>query len=66
MTQLLNVHPTHPQARLLKMAADALHKGELWLIPATPRMHWRVMSVIKRLWKNSYKFANYQKTTNSP
>ena len=34
MTQLLNVHPTHPQARLLKMAAEALHRGELVAYPS--------------------------------
>ena len=34
MTQLLNVHPTHPQARLLKMAAGALHRGELVAYPS--------------------------------
>ena len=34
MTQLLNVHPTHPQARLLKIAAEALHRGELVAYPS--------------------------------
>ena len=34
MTQLLSVHPTHHQARLLQMAASALHKGELVAYPS--------------------------------
>ena len=33
MTQRLDVHPTHPQARLLKVAAQALHQGELIAYP---------------------------------
>ncbi len=34
MTQRLDVHPTHPQKRLLDMAAKALHSGELVVYPA--------------------------------
>ena len=34
MTQRLDVHPTHPQARLLKVAAQALHQGELIAYPS--------------------------------
>ena len=34
MTQRLDVHPTHPQARLLKVAAQALHQGELVAYPS--------------------------------
>ena len=34
MTQRLDVHPTHPQARLLKAAAQALHQGELIVYPS--------------------------------
>ena len=33
MTQLLELHPTHPQKRLLEMAAKALHSGELVVYP---------------------------------
>ncbi|MBL6814674.1 MAG: threonylcarbamoyl-AMP synthase [Pseudomonadales bacterium] len=33
MTQLLELHPTHPQKRLLDMAAKALHTGELVVYP---------------------------------
>jgi tRNA threonylcarbamoyl adenosine modification protein (Sua5/YciO/YrdC/YwlC family) len=33
MTQLLELHPTHPQKRLLDMAAKALHRGELVVYP---------------------------------
>ena len=33
MTQLLELHPTHPQKRLLEMAAIALHSGELVVYP---------------------------------
>ena len=34
MTQRLDVHPTHPQARLLKVAAQALHQGKLIAYPS--------------------------------
>ena len=33
MTQLLEVHPTHPQKRLLDMAAKALQQGQLVVYP---------------------------------
>lgn len=33
MTQLLDVHPTHPQKRLMKMAANALRQGQLVVYP---------------------------------
>ena len=33
MTQLLELHPTDPQKRLLEMAAKALHSGELVVYP---------------------------------
>ena len=33
MTQLLEVHPTHPQKRLMKMAANALRQGQLVVYP---------------------------------
>lgn len=33
MTQLLELHPTHPQKRLLEVAAHALHRGELVVYP---------------------------------
>ncbi len=33
MAQLFEVHPEHPQARLLKQAADILHKGGLVALP---------------------------------
>ena len=33
MTQLLELHPTHPQKRLLEMAAKALRSGELVVYP---------------------------------
>ena len=33
MTQLLELHPTHPQKRLLEMAAQALKRGELVVYP---------------------------------
>lgn len=33
MTQLLEVHPTHPQKRLLEMAANALQQGQLVVYP---------------------------------
>ena len=33
MTQLLGVHPTHPQKRLMKMAANALRQGQLVVYP---------------------------------
>jgi tRNA threonylcarbamoyl adenosine modification protein (Sua5/YciO/YrdC/YwlC family) len=34
MTLRLNVHPTHPQARLLQQAADRLNEGGLALVPS--------------------------------
>ena len=34
MTQRLDLHPTHPQMRLLKVAARALHQGELVAYPS--------------------------------
>jgi len=33
MTQLLAVHPTHPQKRLMEMAAKALQQGQLVVYP---------------------------------
>jgi tRNA threonylcarbamoyl adenosine modification protein (Sua5/YciO/YrdC/YwlC family) len=33
MAQLFEVHPEHPQARLLKQAADILHQGGLVALP---------------------------------
>ena len=33
MTQLLELHPTHPQKRLLETAVKALHGGELVVYP---------------------------------
>lgn len=33
MTQLLELHPTHPQKRLLAMAAESLHRGGLVVYP---------------------------------
>ncbi len=33
MTQLLELHPTHPQKRLLDMAAQSLHRGGLVVYP---------------------------------
>lgn len=34
MAQLLSIHATHPQARLLKQAAQALHQGKLVVYPS--------------------------------
>ena len=34
MAQHLRVHPTDPQIRLLKIAAEALHKGGLVIYPS--------------------------------
>ena len=64
MTQLLNVHPTHPQARLLKMA-EALHRGELVATPATPHTPWHVMWATKPPWESLFRFASSQKITSS-
>ena len=33
MTQLLAVHPTHPQKRLMEVAAKALQQGQLVVYP---------------------------------
>ena len=33
MAQFFDVHPDHPQPRLLKQAADCLHKGGVAAIP---------------------------------
>ncbi len=34
LAQLLSIHATHPQARLLKQAAQALHQGKLVVYPS--------------------------------
>ena len=33
LAQLLEIHPTHPQVRMIRMVADAIHKGAVIVYP---------------------------------
>tara|TARA_B100000902_G_C27108293_1_gene812263 strand:- start:183 stop:383 length:201 start_codon:yes stop_codon:yes gene_type:complete len=66
MTQRLDVHPTHPQARLLKVAAQALHQGELIAYPSDTTYALACHVGDKAAMENSYSFGSWKRIISSP